>query len=40
MDCVICCNFIWVVLCIVDYPVDRVICCRFIWIVLGFSSLS
>ena len=33
MHCVICCRFIWIVLCVVGYPVDCVMCCRFSWIV-------
>ena len=36
MEYVVYCRFIWIVLCVVDYPVDCVICCRFLWIVISF----
>ena len=29
-----CCRFLWIVLCVVGYPVDCVMCSRFLWTVL------
>ena len=40
VDCVKSCWFMWSVLCVVGYSVDRVMCCRFLWIfcVVGFCG--